>query len=270
MSNMYKLIAVDLDGTVLNSNVEVLPSTVEAVRFARRKGVKVVISTGRIVGEAAQFAREIGASSAMITSGGAAISDPKNIKDVYEWTIPVPLSARIMKVLERRPISAMIYVGEHLYMTSYSDAQFKKSRRVEGYWSSRIIEDNLSERIVRDKLGVCKIFARGDINILADALCQFNFLPGIHITRSAEDNFEIMPAGVNKGRALRQLADLMGISMEQVIAIGDSDNDSEMLHAAGMPVVMANGDDAVKQIAKYITSSNDEGGVAQAIYHLIG
>lgn len=267
---MYKLIALDLDGTVLNSSVEVLPSTVEAVAFARRQGIKVVIATGRIVGEAAQFAREIGASSAMITSGGAAISDPFNKKDVQEWTIPIETSAQIMEHLQGRPISAMIYVGEHLYMTSYSDSQFTLSRRVEGYWSSRVIEDDIAGLIRREKLGVCKIFARGEISELADALCQFNCLPGIHITRSAENNFEVMPAGVNKGRSLRMLADLMGISMEQVIAIGDSDNDTDMLKACGMPVVMANGDDAVKKLARYLTSSNDEGGVAQAIYHLCG
>lgn len=267
---MYKLIALDLDGTVLNSSVEVLPSTVEAVAFARRQGIKVVIATGRIVGEAAQFAQEIGASSAMITSGGAAISDPFNKKDVMEWTIPVETSAQIMEHLQERPISAMIYVGEHLYMTSYSDSQFKLSRRVEGYWSSRVIEDDIAGLIRRENLGVCKIFARGEIAELADALCQFNCLPGIHITRSAEDNFEVMPAGVNKGRALRMLADLMGISMEQVIAIGDSDNDTDMLKACGMPVVMSNGDDAVKKLARYLTSGNDEGGVAQAIYHLCG
>lgn len=267
---MYKLIALDLDGTVLNSKVEVLQSTVEAVHFARRQGVKVVVATGRIVGEAAQFAKEIGASSAMITSGGAAISDPVNNKDVKEWTMPVETSAQIMEILQGRPISAMIYVGEHLYMTSYSDAQFIQSPRVEGYWSSRIIEDDLAGLIRREKLGVCKIFARGEINELAEALCQFNCLPGIHITRSAEDNFEVMPEGVNKGRSLRMLADLMGISMQQVIAIGDSDNDSDMLKMAGMPVVMGNGDEAVKKLARYLTSSNDEGGVAQAIYHLIG
>ncbi|MDO5547551.1 MAG: Cof-type HAD-IIB family hydrolase [Eubacteriales bacterium] len=267
---MYKLIALDLDGTVLNSKIEVLPSTIEAVAFARRQGIKVVVATGRIVGEAAQFAREIGASSAMITSGGAAISDPVNKLDVKEWTIPVETSAQIMEHLQGRPISAMIYVGEHLYMTSYSDRQFKKSRRVEGYWSSRVIEDDIARRIREEQLGVCKIFARGDLTELADALCQFNCLPGIYITRSAEDNFEVMPSGINKGHALRTLADLMGISMEQVIAIGDSDNDSDMLKACGMPVVMANGDDAVKKLARYLTSSNDEGGVAQAIYHLCG
>lgn len=267
---MYKLIALDLDGTVLTSNVDVLQSTVEAVHFARRKGIKVVVATGRIVGEASQFAREIGASSAMITSAGAAISDPLNGVDVKEWTMPVETSARIMEILQGRPISAMIYVGSHLYMTSYSDEQFKKSRRVEGYWTSRIIEDDLAGLIRRENLQVCKIFARGEIPELADAMCQFNFLPGIYITRSAEDNFEVMPEGVNKGRALCMLADLMGISMEQVIAIGDSDNDTDMLKAAGMPVVMGNGDEAVKKLARYITSTNDEGGVAQAIYHLCG
>ena len=195
------------------------PPPWKPLRLPAVRACKVVIATGRIVGEAAQFAREIGASSAMITSGGAAISDPFNKKDVMEWTIPVETSAQIMEHLQGRPISAMIYVGEHLYMTSYSDSQFKLSRRVEGYWSSRVIEDDIAGLIRRENLGVCKIFARGEIPELADALCQFNCLPGIHITRSAEDNFEVMPAGVNKGRALRMLADLMGISMEQVIAI---------------------------------------------------
>jgi hypothetical protein len=267
---MYKLIALDLDGTVLTSNIDVLSSTVEAVAFARRQGIKVVIATGRIVGEAAQFAREIGASSAMITSGGAAISDPVNNVDIKEWTFPAETSAKIVGHLQNRPLSVMIYVGRHLYMTSYSDQQFTKSRRVEGYWSSRVIEDDIAGLIRRENLPVCKIFARGDINELAEAMCQFNCLPDIHITRSAEDNFEVMPAGVNKGTSLRLLAKVMGISMEQVIAIGDSDNDSDMLKACGMPVVMANGDDAVKKLARYLTSSNDEGGVAQAIYHLCG
>lgn len=78
-----------------------------------------------------------------------------------------------------------------------------------------------------------------------------------------------MPEGVNKGLALRELTHVMGISMDEVMAIGDSDNDSDMLKIVGMPVVMGNGDEAVKQLAKYVTDTNDNDGVAKAIYEFI-
>ena len=82
---MYRLIALDLDGTVLTSSIDILPSTVEAVAYARSKGVKVIVCTGRIVGEAAVFSKEIGASSLLISAGGAAISDVRNARNVKEW-----------------------------------------------------------------------------------------------------------------------------------------------------------------------------------------
>ena len=85
---MYRLIALDLDGTVLTSKVDILPSTVEAVAYAREKGAKVIVCTGRIVGEAAVFAKEIGASSLLISAGGAAISDVRNSRNVKEWAMP--------------------------------------------------------------------------------------------------------------------------------------------------------------------------------------
>lgn len=107
------------------------------------------------------------------------------------------------------------------------------------------------------------------MQVLAEALAEINQLPGIHITRSAENNFEIMPEGVNKGLALQELTQVMGITMDEVMAIGDSDNDSDMLRIAGMPVVMGNGDEAVKKLAKYVTDTNDNDGVAKAIYKFI-
>ena len=107
------------------------------------------------------------------------------------------------------------------------------------------------------------------VEISAEALAEINQLPGIHITRSAENNFEIMPEGVNKGLALQELTQVMGITMDEVMAIGDSDNDSDMLRIAGMPVVMGNGDEAVKKLAKYVTDTNDNDGVAKAIYKFI-
>lgn len=127
----------------------------------------------------------------------------------------------------------------------------------------------MQQQIQGHKFPVSKVFARGDVQVLAEALAEINQLPGIHITRSAENNFEIMPEGINKGLALQELTQVMGITMDEVMAIGDSDNDSDMLRIAGMPVVMGNGDEAVKKLAKYVTDTNDNDGVAKAIYKFI-
>ena len=266
---MYRLIALDLDGTVLTSNVDILPSTVEAVAYARSKGVKVIVCTGRIVGEAAVFSKEIGASSLLISAGGAAISDVRTARNVKEWAMPWDIGARVVEAVQNRPVTVMIYVGDRLYLNPYSDEILCNTKRTEGFWASKVVLPDVAAAIREHRFPVSKVFARGDQKILAEALSEINQLPGIHITRSAENNFEVMPEGVNKGLSLRELTHVMGISMDDVMAIGDSDNDSDMLKIVGMPVVMGNGDEAVKQLAKYVTDTNDNDGVAKAIYEFI-
>lgn len=266
---MYRLIALDLDGTVLTSDVSILPSTVEAVAYARSKGVKVVVCTGRIVGEAAVFSKEIGASSLLISAGGAAISDVRNARNVKEWAMPWDIGARVVEAVQNRPVTVMIYVGDRLYLNPYSDEILSNTKRTEGFWSSKVVLPDVAAAIRENRFPVSKVFARGETKHLAAALGEISKLPGIHITRSAENNFEVMPEGVNKGLALGELTHVMGISMDEVMAIGDSDNDTDMLRVVGMPVVMGNGDEAVKHLAKYITDTNDNDGVAKAIYKFI-
>lgn len=266
---MYRLIALDLDGTCLTSDITIAPSTIEAVHYARSKGVKVIVSTGRIVVEAAEFAREMGCSSALIAAGGAAIGDVRNSQNVREWTIPWFVGAKIAEAVQSRKVTLMIYVGNKIYLNPYSDEILSSKPRSEGFHSNKIVLNDIAGCIREHHFPVSKVFARGDLDELAAALADINTLPYIHITRSAENNFEVMPEKANKGTALRELANAAGIRMEDIIAIGDSDNDSDMLKAVGMPVVMGNGDDAVKKLAKYVTDTNDRDGVAKAIYHFI-
>ena len=86
---------------------------------------------------------------------------------------------------------------------------------------------------------------------------------------SADDNIEILSPLADKGRALGKLCEQLGTTLDRCIAMGDSENDLEMLRAVGMPVAMGNANDEVKSIAKYITATNAEDGVAKAIYHLL-
>ena len=115
-----------------------------------------------------------------------------------------------------------------------------------------------------------KVYAIGERQDLEQALKSIRLLSDITITSSGSDNFEVMPAGVDKGTALVRLGEMLGIAPEEMVAIGDSDNDAAMLRAVGMPVAMGNADPALKALAQYITADCDHDGVAQAIYHLFG
>lgn len=148
---MYRLIALDLDGTVLTSSIDILPSTVEAVAYARSKGVKVIVCTGRIVGEAAVFSKEIGASSLLISAGGAAISDVRNARNVKEWAMPWDIGAKVVEAVQNRPVTVMIYVGDRLYLNPYSDEILCNTKRTEGFWASKVVLPDVAATIREHK-----------------------------------------------------------------------------------------------------------------------
>lgn len=267
---MIKLIALDMDGTALTSRNEITKGTCEAVKAAREQGVKVILSTGRIVGEAAEFAREMGADREMISSGGAAISDAQTVKNLVHWRIPLESSAEAVRCVQSLPLTIMIYVGEKLYINGYSDGILSARKRNEGFQQNKVVLEDIAGTILKEQLVVNKIFARSqDAAVLQEACERVRGLPGIRLTSSASDNIELMPVDADKGAALRRLCADLQIPLENVMAIGDSDNDRDMLLTAGLSVVMANGDEKTRALADYITDSNDDEGVRNAIYRFI-
>lgn len=264
----YRLIAIDLDGTLLNSKKEITPSVYEAVSWAACQGIHVILATGRIVGEAAEFAREIPCEDLMVTAGGAAIASAKEERILESWAMPCEIGAQAIEAVQNRPLLLMIYVGNKIYINPFSNRDFVKNYRYEGFHANKVVLDDIAGEIRKQQLPVTKIYALGPKEELAAALEPIRLLPHITITSSGPDNFEIMPENVNKGRALLRVGEILGISAEEMIAIGDSDNDASMLRVSGMPVAMGNADDALKKLANYITSDCDHDGVTRAIYHL--
>ncbi len=264
----YRLIALDLDGTLLNSRKEITPSVYEAISWAACKGIRIILSTGRIVGEAAEFAREIPCEDIMVTAGGAAIASAKDERILESWAMPCEIGARAIEAVQNRPLLLMIYVGDKIYINPFSDQDFVQNYRYEGFHANKVVLDDIAGEIRKQQLPVTKIYALGGKEELDAALETIRPLPHITITSSGSDNFEVMPENVNKGRALLRIGEMLGIPAEEMIAIGDSDNDASMLRASGMPVAMGNADDELKKLAKYITSDCDHDGVARAIYHL--
>ena len=264
----YRLLALDLDGTLLNSRKEVTPEVKQALRWAKERGVHVVLSTGRIVGEAAEFARELPCEDLMVTAGGTAIATASDERILQSWDMPCEIGAKAVEAVQNRPVRVMIYVGSKIYINEYSNRDFVANYRVEGFHANKIVVEDIAGEIRRNHLNVTKVYAIGERAVLEQALAEIRPLPGITITSSGSDNFEILPAGADKGRALTRLGELLGVTPAEMVAIGDSDNDAEMLRAVGMPVAMGNADAALKNLAKYITADCDHDGVAQAVYHL--
>lgn len=264
----YRLLALDLDGTLLNSQKEITPETRKALAWAKKRGVSVVLSTGRIVGEAAEFAREIACEDYMVTAGGAAIATASDERILESWAMPCEIGAQAVAAVQDLPVRVMIYVGDKIYINPFSDRDFVVNYRVEGFHANKVVLDDIAGTIRARGLDVTKVYAIGERADLDKALAIIRPLPGITITSSGNDNFEVMPAGVDKGTALVRLGEMLGIAPEEMVAIGDSDNDAAMLRAVGMPVAMGNADPALKQLARYITQDCDHDGVAQAVYHI--
>lgn len=267
----YDLIALDLDGTALAPGGTVTPGVREAIAWARARGVRVVVATGRICGEAAEFARLLGADDLMVTAGGAALADARQCRCTYRETIGWEDAVRAAAAVERIGLIAMIYMGERLLVTPYDEAAFGRYKTNEGYLESKQVVPSVAEFIARERLPIDKIFCRShQPEMLAFARRQLTGTGGIRVMRSAEDNIEILSAAADKGRALGVLAGQLGTSLDRCIAIGDSENDLEMLRAVGMPVAMANAAPEVHALARFTTRSNAEDGVAHAIYTLLG
>lgn len=268
--NQYKLIALDLDGTALAPGNVIAPETREAVVFARSRGCRVVVSTGRICGEAAEFAADMDTDDLMVTAGGACISRLSTRTCIERTSICWESAVRAAAAVERIGLSAMIYVGERLLLTPYCDLDFSRTKSNEGFLVSKEVLPSCAEYIAQHKVAVDKIFCRsttpGMLDYVRDCLLTTE---NLRVTSSGSDNVEIMAPTVNKARALEKVAAAYGTDLAHTIAIGDSPNDIEMLEAVGMPVAMGNAADEVKAIARKITATNAEHGVARAIYDLL-
>ena len=267
----YDLIALDLDGTALTPQNSVSPAVREAIACASQKGVHVVISTGRICGEAAEFAQLLGADDEMVTSGGAAVSLASKGICISRTSMEWEAACRAAAACERYGLSTMVYVGTKLYMTPYDELMFSRYKSNEGYLAVKTVVPSVAEVVAEQHLPVDKVFTRSqNPQHLQFVRSQLASVEGIRVMSSADDNVEIIAPHADKGRALGELCARFGTDLAHAAAIGDSENDREMLLAVGMPIAMGNAREDIKQLCRFTTRTNAEDGVAHAIYTLLG
>lgn len=285
---MYKLVAIDLDGTLLNSYGTISERNKNAINNAQKKGTKIVIASGRPLQSARSFANEVGADNYVICGNGSVLYDLKNGQVLYNKFIDKQKALKIIKICEENSIFYSIYT-ENLTIASSINYNI-------------LFFNNENKKMTDDKKTNIKIINNiyqyveesPDINILKITICDENAIifDGIirklreikdidvldveHMARkvitagteerTVEYHYtEITSKDVNKWYAIQKLAMNLDIKQEEIMTIGDNINDKEMIQNAGLGVIMQNSAPYMKEFANEVVSSNNEDGVAEAL-----
>lgn len=262
----YKLVAIDMDGTLLNSNNQVSERTKMAIEKAKAQGTHIIISTGRVLKSALSYSKNLNLKNPIIACNGAIIVD-ENSNIIYRRPIDNRLVREIVNLSRER----------NIYYHFYDESQFYSHVKVdevlqfynEGNENTSIdinVFDDIEGITNSDELNVYKfLFIDNNKDKLLGLRSELDKLGDICTSSSWANNIEAMGLNVSKGEAVRELCIRLQIKPEEVITIGDSENDLSMLRFAGLGVAMGNGDETIKKQADYITDSNDEDGVAKVI-----
>lgn len=273
----YRLIALDLDGTLLGSRKEISPRTRAALAAARERGILPVIATGRTPQSARRFSRQIGGGP-VICCNGAAILDEAGAYIAQRPIPPAPLR-RALELGREAGLLCECYTPRGILMDkplAHAAAYFRWVRGKRSFlWAAlhlvklwHINRMRPVANLVRwaqrpGQVPVLKLMIFGQPEALKRLAAQLNReVPGLEVTSSGHDNLEITAAGVSKGSGLEALGARLKIPRQAMIAVGDSENDLEMLRYAGLGVAMGNASDRVKAAADRVTLTCDEDGVA--------
>ncbi|ADY57485.1 Cof-like hydrolase [Syntrophobotulus glycolicus DSM 8271] len=264
---MIKLIAIDMDETLLNHDWKISRRNVEAIRQAAAQGVRVTLATGRMAASCRKFAKELGLDVPVITYHGALVEEALSGEVLYRKVIPISLAEPIIRELLDRKVHTQVYVKDRVFVNQaneYSDYY----RRMSGV---NVEETDVFALMKEEKEGFEKILLIGREKEIAELTGELTsrYAQSLHFTSSRPIYLDLLNKSVNKGTAIKDLADQLGIRREEVMAIGDSWNDREMIEYAGIGVAMGNAREEIKEIADYITDSNAEDGVAKAIENLV-
>ncbi|GAB6100130.1 Cof-type HAD-IIB family hydrolase [Halanaerocella petrolearia] len=263
----YKLLAIDLDDTLLGQDLQIAEQTKKLIRQAREKGVKVVVATGRMYSSALPYLKELNLKGAAITYNGALIKETSSDEIVYHKPVPLKLAYQIVDYVKQNDLHLNLYIDDLLYVNKlgFGADYYEKISGIKPI----LINQDLDEFL--DQPSTKLLIVEEDLDKVDQTLTDLQDKLGsdLHITASKDHFVEIMNQQVSKADALSQLADELDINSDQILAIGDSYNDLEMIEYAGLGVAVDNARDQLKEVADHITSSNDEGGVAEAIEKFI-
>ncbi len=264
---------MDMDGTLLNERRAVSRENAEALREAARRGVHIALCSGRMTADLSCFALDAGLTDCHILglNGACCLERPDAAPPCDIHLMDASALARCADVLHEGGMTFACFQPNRVIICDGAEP------RNDLMWGGNLERANAPEYLhgwdeIKRHLpeGMCKLvcIANARSERLSVIRARLLPIPGLSVTASWSDNLELMPEGVSKGSAVRELAQRLGVPRESVMTLGDYDNDLPMIEYAGWGVAMGNASERVRGAARYVTLTNDQSGVAHAIRKL--
>lgn len=257
-----KLVALDLDDTLLDSKRIISPRTRQAIQDAVAQGVMVTVATGRMHVSALPYAQQLGLDVPIITYNGALIKSSLSGEVLSSRPVPRPVMDEVLALFRANGWYLQLHIGDTLYVK-------ERNERVRLYEETagvkaEVVGDGLYS-VPGEASKMLTIAEPETIQAIRRQLLQAGFGERLSMAISKPHYLEMTCLGVNKGWALDFLANKLQIGRDAVMAVGDSQNDLDMIEYAGLGVAMGNASETVKAAAQAVTRGHDEDGVAEAI-----
>lgn len=259
------MIAIDLDDSLLGSDLEISQENKDSLFRAIEQGVVVTIATGRMFCSTLPYARQLGLDVPLITYNGGLVKNALSHDTLFHCPIPLDVAQKIVRMAESKGAHIQAYIDDDYYMDQ--DNKYSEMYRINARIAGTAV-GSLMDFMDREPTKFIIIDEPEDIKELASEFKK-ELKDLVQVAISKPYYLEFTNIQATKGKALEYLAGLYKVSKQEIIAIGDSYNDISMLEYAGLGVAMGNSPQEIKKQADYVTGSNDDNGVAQVINKFI-
>lgn len=262
-----RLIALDLDGTIIGRHMHASPRVHRAIRAASDAEVTVTLASGRFFGSTLVLAQELDIRAPLICYQGALIKDAETTETLLCRGIPMNLAQAVLDHAARHRLDVAACLDDRIYVGELTSglrffAEYSPQRE------EVVSVGDLPAFLTREPLKLVFVTDEHQAPTAATALTE-RFGSELNVVRSFARFVEITHKAASKGQALAFLANQLGVARQETMAIGDNDNDADMVAWAGVGVAMGNATEAVKRVAVHVTGTLAEDGAATAIEHLV-
>lgn len=272
MENNIKLICLDLDGTTLKDISNISEKNIDYIRQAYKKGIKIALTTGRLFVHGMYFSKVLNIPTYIISNNGTYVYDVGKNLIVYSSFFGVDNLVKIHKFVKKKYFNVHYSTIDTIYSNSVLEDYDDEDKKGEYAMKEVVIEREESwEDIFKNHGGnICKVVVSSDeIEKLEDMLIRIREIGDFEVEYSWVNTVEILKKGEGKGTGIRNLKKYLNLETENIMCIGDGENDISMFKECGYKVAMKNGIDKLKDMADFITLDVSEDGVAYAIKKLL-
>lgn len=266
-----RLVAIDMDGTYLDDQCKIPKRNLQAVLKAIAKGVLIVPTTGRSFRNVKkELFHDVPGIAYSINANGSVVADMKQEQLLHSEIIPKEIVDQIYHLVKQYPAFMELYGGLEAYVDTRGIDYLYQSGMDPAYCDqlmrTNIVADDLDQVVLEKETPISKFHIVCPTPVIKDELkAKIAKLQGVYPISVTNKNIEIVSGTYSKRDGLGYLINYLGIEKDQVLVIGDSNNDYEMIEWAHHSVAMKNANDRIKALAKHITLSNNEAGVAAAL-----